>query len=219
MDDWNTLFRKASGFHGEVTSRITYLDPEAATQAMAEGYKLVTGKYPSAKVLSLMTGQWALETGNGKQMRNYNFGNKKATGSEDYQYFRCSEVIDGKELFFDPPHPSCRFASYDTPAKGAAAYVRTLKSRDHWWKGLHTGTAEGFIEGLTTRPAYFTANPATYQYVLENRADAFKPYAVKYGGSGSILTSMLLLGAVYFGWKHRARLIDEAQKTWKTWYR
>lgn len=220
MDDWNLIFQKASGFNGEQkTSTVTFLSPEQATKAMAEGYKLVTGNYPNSKVLSLMTGQWALETGNGKSMRNYNFGNKKASGGDDFQYFRCSEIIDGKEVFFEPPNAACKFASYDTPAKGAAAYVRTLKSRDHWWKGLHTGTPEGFIKGLTTQPAYFTANPDTYLYVLENRADAFKPYAIKYGGTGNVLSSLLLVSALYFGWKYRSRLSDEFQKSWKTWHR
>ena len=92
----------------EQVSVVTQLGPEEATKAMADGYHIVTGRYPSKKVLGLMVGQWALETGNGRSMRNYNFGNKKASGNDDYQYFRCSEIIDGEEFFFDPPAPECR---------------------------------------------------------------------------------------------------------------
>ena len=199
--DWKAVFAGEGVEHPSMTTQLT---PEEATKAMADGYKIVTGRKPSKEVLALMVGQWALETGNGKSMRNYNFGNKKAVGNDNYQYFRCSEVINGVEMFFDPPSPECRFASYSTPEEGAAAYVRLLKNHDNWWNGLHTKTVNGFIDGLTTPPAYFTANPSTYANALNNRMNAFFPHAEKYassGGFGSVLALGAGIGLSWLGFK------------------
>ena len=203
-NSWEERFQKASTFHGtEVISQVTPLTAEQATKAMAEGYKKVVGFKPTEKVLGLMVGQWALETGNGQSMRNFNFGNKKASGNEDFQYFRCSEVVNGVEQFYEPPHPACRFASYKSAAEGAAAFVRTLKSRKHWWDGLHTGTVEGFIKGLTTAPAYFTASPTIYANTLNNRMMSYEPYSKKYGSSviGQVFLGLVVSGGLWWAWR------------------
>lgn len=176
----------------EIANKLTPLNGDEAAKAIAAGYKKVTGKTPKKKILSLLLGQWALETGNGKYIHNYNFGNVKASSGSPYvQHFRCSEIIDGKEVFFDPPHPQTAFAAYKTAEDGAIAFINTLKRREHWWKGLNTGTPDGFIKGLITKPAYFTANPDKYKSVLIERSSKFKTEVNKYGSS-SILSNILI---------------------------
>jgi hypothetical protein len=180
----------------EVPNKLTPLTPEQAAKALADGYKLVTGHLPSKRILSLLIGQTALETGNWKSLHNYNFGNAKASGSDPfYQFFRCSEIENGVEVFYDPPHPTCKFTAHPTAAEGAAHYIRVLQKRAHWWKGLQTGTVQGFIEGLTTAPKYFTASPSLYLKVLTDRAATYSSLAKKYGSSffGT------LLGTMFFG--------------------
>ncbi|VVB55266.1 Putative peptidoglycan binding domain protein [uncultured archaeon] len=157
---------------GELPDRATPLTPTQAVQALKDGYALVTGKAPTPEILDLLVGQTALETGNWQHgIHNYNFGNKKYSGGDrNWQFFRCSEIVNGKEVFYDPPSPVCKFAAYGSAAEGAAAYIRSLQSRAHWWNGLLTGTPEGFVQGLTTAPKYFTANPTLYTKVLKERA-------------------------------------------------
>lgn len=168
--------------------KLTPLTPDQAAKALSDGYRLVTGSRPNAVILGLMLGQWALETGNGKSIHNFNYGNGKGTSNSQYvQYFRCSEIIGGVEVFFDPPAPECRFAAYKTAEDGAVAFVRLLKSRENWWKGLQSGTVDGFVKGLSTQPyAYFTANVELYRNVLRDRAAKYTDVAKKYAGSSKV---------------------------------
>lgn len=177
-----------------LADKLTPLTADEAAKALSSAYKLVTGSAPSAVILGLMLGQWALETGNGKFIHNYNYGNGKGTSNSQYvQYFRCSEIIGGVEIFFDPPAIECRFAAYKTPEDGAVAFVRLLKSRENWWKGLHTGTVDGFVKGLSTQPyAYFTANVDKYRSVLEDRAKNYTAVAKKYGRKLSTFWHVIL---------------------------
>jgi hypothetical protein len=191
---------------GELPNKLTPVTPEEAAKFMADAFKTVTGAKPSTKVLKLLLGQWALETGNGKYIHNYNFGNvKRRKADTHWQFFRCSEIINGQEVFFDPPHPACSFAAYLDGTSGAVAFIETLKRRPHWWDGLMTGTADGFVKGLTTSPAYFTANPERYKTVLVERSDKFAALAKKYGGSavGLIAAEVTLFGLI--GWWLKGR--------------
>jgi hypothetical protein len=192
-------------FAGEIPNKLTPLTPEEAAKAISDGYKQVTGSTPSKAILGLLIGQTALETGNWKSLHNFNFGNAKARSSDPhFQFFRCSEIINGQEVFFDPPSPECKFAAHLTAADGAAHYIKVLKNREHWWNGLQSGTVEGFIEGLTTAPKYFTANPTLYLSVLTDRAAKYADLAKKYSTSilGSIVGFLLLLGGGILGYRY-----------------
>lgn len=200
----------ATGPATELPPTSTPMDAASMADALAAGYKLVTGQGPTPQVLGLMLGQVALETGNfGHGVHQYNFGNKKySSGDPHWQYFRCSEIVNGKEVFYDPPSPVCKFAAYDNPAQAGAAYVHTLKSRQHWWDGLQTGTPEGFIAGLTTVPKYFTANPALYLKGVKDRMNNYSTLAIEYAkkyatvaavaGVGFGLLMLIALGLFLF---------------------
>jgi peptidoglycan hydrolase-like protein with peptidoglycan-binding domain len=189
---------------GEVPNKLTPLTAAQAAHALSDGYLLVTGKRPSAVILALLLGQSALETGNWNSIHNYNFGNKKATsGDHNWQFFRCSEIVNGVEVFYDPPAPECRFAAYGSAAEGAAAFIRLLQSRPHWWNGLQSGTVDGFIQGLTTAPKYFTADPTKYRNTLNGTVSKYTALASQYAATAAgILTSVLLafigIGAYIF---------------------
>ena len=164
-----------------LTDKLTPMAPDEAAKAISEGYKIVTGRKPTAKILGLMLAQWALETGNGKSIHHFNYGNGKATKNNGFTtYFRCSEIINGQEQFFNPPDPHCHFAAYPSAIEGAIAFVNLLKSRENWWKGLHTGTPEGFVKGLSQPFAYFTANVTLYQNVLTERFGKYFDVAKQY---------------------------------------
>lgn len=213
MGYWDTHFKKTS-FHGvEIADRITPLNAETAAIVIAEGYKEVTGRKPSKKVLALMLGQWAIETANGTRVHNFNFGNKKATDNDNYQYFRCWEVVKGKKVWYDPPSTACKFTAYSSPKEGAVAFVRLLKKRNHWWEGLHTETVEGFVKGLSTRPAYFTADPAKYAKGMKNRMVNYQQYADKYGSSptSEIIGGMIVGAGIIWAYEDYSKPKSESK--------
>jgi hypothetical protein len=162
-----------------VENKLTPLHPSEAAAALAAAYQQLTGALPSEAVLGLLIAQSALETGDWTKIHNFNFGNQKA----DVNYprivqFRCSEIVDGVEKFFDPPAPECNFRAYESAADGGLDYLRVLHSRPHWWQGLHTGDPSAFVDALATPPKYFTANPALYKSVLIERLQQFGPLAL-----------------------------------------
>jgi hypothetical protein len=204
----------------ELPDRITIVTPEEAAKFMAEGYKLVTGRYPTPQVLTLLLGQWAGETGNGKAIHNFNFGNTKRTANSQYwQQFPCGENdANGVSVMYYPPNPVCHFAAYPTGAEGAVAFIQTLKRRENWWNGLHSGSVKGFVDGLAKRPyAYFTADPGHYLKLVKDRAAKFAPLGQKYGVGGSdVGFPLFLVGAIGAGLFVRIMRARRARSTRKT---
>jgi peptidoglycan hydrolase-like protein with peptidoglycan-binding domain len=170
------------------------LQPSEAAQAINKGYQEVVGQVPSKEILGLMMGQTALETANWTKMPNYNFGGIKASSHDSYiQVFDTTEVINGVTT---PMKQT--FAAYKSAADGAAAYVKTLMSRQNWWNGLHSGTPQGFVAGLTTQPAYFTADPAGYLAGLQSRMNSYLALAEQYAVpiSSAINKIGMIVGAI-----------------------
>lgn len=161
-----------------VPNRLTPLDASEAGPVLFAAYAVLTGKQPSDAVGALLLAQSALETGNWQKIHNYNFGNIKARA--DYPQivqFRCSEVLNGVEQFFDPPDPHCNFRAYSNATDGAVDYMKVLHSQPHWWQGLHTGDPSAYVDAIATPPKYFTANPATYKRTLTALFNQFRPLA------------------------------------------
>ena len=159
-----------------VQNRLTLLDAREASRALFSAYATFTGKPPSERVGALLVAQSALETGNWQKIHNFNFGNIKAR--LDYPtrtQFRCSEVIDGVERFFDPPDPQCNFRAYATASEGALDYLKVLHGQPHWWQGLHSGDPSAFVDALATPPKYFTADPTKYKRAVTALFEQFLP--------------------------------------------
>ena len=161
-----------------VENRLTPLSLQDATRALYDAYARVTGGPPSARILALLLAQSAFETGRWQKLHNFNFGNAKA----DLSYplvtqFRCSEVEQGVEHFFDPPDPHCNFRAYTNAADGAVDHVKVLQSRPHWWNGLQTEDPSAFVDALATTPKYFTGNPAVYKRAVASLFDELRPLA------------------------------------------
>jgi len=159
-----------------VPNRLTPLDAREAARALFSAYTTFTGKPPNDRVGALLVAQSALETGNWQKIHNFNFGNIKAR--PDYPtltQFRCSEVIDGVERFFDPPDPQCNFRAYATASEGAFDYLKVLHGQPHWWQGLHSGDPSAFVDALATPPKYFTADPTKYKRAVTALFEQFLP--------------------------------------------
>ena len=159
-----------------VENRLTPLSQQEASSALVEAYVRVTGGPPTMRLLALLLAQTAFETARWQKIHNFNFGNAKADASYPLvTQFRCSEVEQGVEHFFDPPDPHCNFRAYTNAAGGAVDYIKVLQSRPHWWNGLQTEDPNAFVDALATTPKYFTGNPVVYKQAMVSLFDEFRP--------------------------------------------
>jgi hypothetical protein len=192
----------------ELPDKPTPMTGEDVTKAISSGYQQVTKTVPSPNTLNLIVSQAAFETGNfGKGIHNYNFGNKKySSGDPHFQYFRCNEVIDGVNQFFDPPDPHCKFAAYADPSQAGEAFVRLLQGRSTWWNGLQTGNPSAFASALKAG-GYFTGDESSYAAGLERYAKDYFALAEKYAIPIAIATTSstvlaLIAGGIYLGYRY-----------------
>src|SRR5262245_16412693 len=65
-----------------VAASRTPLSGTQASEAIRAAYTQVVGEPPSQGTLAILTSQWALETGQGKSMYNFNFAGIKGRGPE-----------------------------------------------------------------------------------------------------------------------------------------
>jgi hypothetical protein len=139
--------------------------------AISEAYEsTVGGEIPGGLLLCLVA-QSALETGRWAKMFCWNLGNIRGVGpTGEWTSFSASEIIDGKEVHFDPG-PNNRFAASPDLLTGAKFYVSFLCVASHpptpnryqaAVDAASRGDVHGFVAGLRAG-GYFTANPGRYQ--------------------------------------------------------
>lgn len=203
LKTWIQFHPKEGTNVGFVENRMTPLDPNTAAQALSQGFKNTTGSKPDKTTLGLLLGQVALETANFRSIHNFNFGNVRGTAPDGgWTSFTAGEIVGGKEVIL-PPGENNKFRAYPDAISGATDYIKVLRGRPNWWNGLLSKSPEGFIKGLTTYPAYFTASPSLYLSVLEQRMALYKPYADKYGATalGVAVGAALAAGAGFLAAK------------------
>lgn len=131
--------------------------------------------------LLVLLAQWALETGRGLHMHNYNLGNIKSNAtSGDWCFFACNEIIGGKVVWFEPDHPSCCFRSYPTLEAGAEDYLTILRNRfSKAWPAVLAGDPYKFVSALKNQ-GYFTANVDTYRQSVVSLFNEFWKTDLRY---------------------------------------
>lgn len=164
-----------------IEAEVKKISEGEATYALKEGWYQLYNQYPSINSLALLWAQWALETGRGKAIWNFNFGNLKRTTGDptDWTMFRCSEILNGKEVFFDPPHPQTHFRAYRTVVEGTVDYIRFLSQRKRYlkaWQEVINGDPAKFSHELKIA-GYYTANEAGYTASVVKLTSEFKSKA------------------------------------------
>lgn len=136
-------------------------------QALGFAWVSLFGCHSSPESICVLLAQWALETGRGNSMWNYNLGNVKSHQKEgDWCFFRCNEVISGKVVWFEPDHPGCCFVAYPTLQQGADAYMDKLHTRfAKAWPAVLAGNPTEFSKRLKAS-RYYTADEAKYTATL-----------------------------------------------------
>jgi hypothetical protein len=173
----------------QLSDRLTPVTPEAAIKALADAYLKVTGRKPSRAILNLLAAQSSLETGNWQIMHNFEMGNAKSKSSDPF--FQVYGTHD------DPTDPGAHYAAHKSLEEGAEHYINVLKGRPHWWAALQSAKPLTFIQGLSTPPVYFTANPVTYLDTLTKQINRYAPTVKKY--SPSIWVSLAIAALVATG--------------------
>ncbi|MEO7036080.1 MAG: glucosaminidase domain-containing protein [Polyangiaceae bacterium] len=149
---------QASNAPALVTPTRTRLDGAQAADALRAAWTNVTGEPPSQKTLSILTAQWAHETGNGGSMYNYNFGGIKGMGPSGLSVSqRTREGFGATERTITD-----RFRAYGSAEEGATDYVKLLTRRfPEATASAQSGDAVGFVSGLKQR-GYFTGDASAY---------------------------------------------------------
>lgn len=148
-----------------IQDRLTILSEGEAAYSLREAWKKIHNSYPSNATLACLWAQTALETGKFKLLHVYNWGNIKSRPDDGHYWtaYKCSEIINGKEIFFTPPHPQCNFRAYKTSTDGAEDYIKFL-TKSRYAKSL-TELKKGNVVTYTqelSKAGYFTASVSLY---------------------------------------------------------
>ncbi|MCA9642042.1 MAG: glucosaminidase domain-containing protein [Polyangiaceae bacterium] len=143
---------------GEVAAVRTRLSGEQAAEALSSAWESIHGEKPSKETLSILTAQWAHETGRGGSMYNYNFGGIKGSSPEGLSTsLRTREGWGKSEVTIRDS-----FRAYSTAEAGARDYLELLGARyGSALESAKAGDAEGFVHNLKSR-GYFTGNEQAY---------------------------------------------------------
>lgn len=148
----------------ELPDVLTHATPIEVARALRRAWMLLFGAEPSRESVCVLLAQGALETGRWRSMHCWNLGNIKSVPGDgrSWTFFRCNEIIGGKEVWFDPPHPASRFRAYDSLDEGAHDYLQLLRKRFAVaWPAVLAGDPDGFVRKLKAA-GYFTAAVEPY---------------------------------------------------------
>lgn len=132
---------------------------------------------PSEQSIAKLVAQFYLETGGGKYCWNYNLTNIKRNPKNGTftMLNRVSEVINGHEVYFYPPHIQTCFAAYDDLTSGAYAWLNLLliskrytESRKMIFDDEKTPAQFAWQLGLD---GFYTASKTHYSKLLQKLYD------------------------------------------------
>jgi Mannosyl-glycoprotein endo-beta-N-acetylglucosaminidase len=147
-----------------VLKRPTPMQPEQAAHELARAWRAVFGEPAPPGAVAVLWAQWALETGRGRWMVDFNFaGVKGKAPSGGSALCWTSEGSD------DAAHRERdRFRAYRNAQAGARDYIALLARRyPGALERARDGDAEGFVQALA-RGGYFTAEPEAYLRALSS---------------------------------------------------
>lgn len=142
----------------QVVPARTPLSGTQAADAIASAYTAVVGEPPSQGTLAILTSHWALETGQGKSMYNFNFAGIKGRGPEGM-----TAVMSTREGYgANTVRIQDGFRAYTSAQAGAKDYVALLQRK--FGSALAAARAEQperFAQELKAG-GYYTGDPTAY---------------------------------------------------------
>lgn len=142
-------------------------------QGFIEGWVQLYGQLPRKESIAVIYAQNCIETGGTAAMWNNNIGNIKFVPSSDpdqdlgKEYMMLKnvwEIVNGKRVTFQPPHPATWFRSFPTLAEGIAFHYDFLRNRPRYkaaWGAVEKGDPALFSHLLRVG-GYYTAPEEDY---------------------------------------------------------
>jgi flagellar protein FlgJ len=146
------------------------MSPQEATLYLSFAWEQVTGEPASLELISVLWAQWALETGRGRWMVDYNYAGLKGRAPDGglAHWWTWEETEKG------PRRVRAKFRSYETAEEGARDYVELLWSR--YPKAIaaaQRGDAISFVLELDDG-GFFTERPKHYVGSVASLAAEFR---------------------------------------------
>jgi hypothetical protein len=167
-----------------------YLPPQANSmpelnivKALRSAWIKVLNFEPTINSLAVLFAQITLECGpNLKYCKWYNCGNIKSLPNDGrcWTAFRCNEIINGVNQYYDPPNPICNFRAFKTPEEGFVDYIQFLAQKKNYakaWQEVINGNPATYVHQLKAA-WYFTATEESY---LKGVVSIFNQFIKKYG--------------------------------------
>src|SRR5258706_7292008 len=94
----------------------TPIAPQDLAIALWKAWRHTLASEPTRASIVLLVAHSCLETGHWRSCICWCLGNVKSREGDgrSWTFFRCSEIVGGKEIFYDPPSPVCRFRAFHT---------------------------------------------------------------------------------------------------------
>jgi len=162
----------------QLEHEITTVNPAELAGALVAAWRELFGVTPTRAAIITLMAQSAHETGRWKYVHNFNIGNVKSSldDGRDFTFFRCREKINGKDVWFDPPHPATRFRAFRTLREGVVDHLAFLKGRKRYaaaWAALEAGRPFQFAEQLKAA-GYYTDPAEVYARGMVRYFDEFE---------------------------------------------
>lgn len=149
-------------------TRTTFTRAEFA-RALLRAWRVLWSLYPTKAAAGVVWAQYALETGRGAACWNANLGNVKVTEDQaragvPYTMLPNTwEIIGGKRVVFQPPHPATWFRAFETLDEGMLHHLRFLAETRYRpaWGLVEAGDPDGFARRLRAL-GYYTAPADDY---------------------------------------------------------
>lgn len=162
------------------TVRTTYTSAQVV-KAFVEAWKRLYNQIPKKESIGVIYAQNALETGLTKAMWNNNIGNvkylAKPSDTESIEYCMLAnvwEIVKGKKVTFQPPHPATWFRSFKSLADGVEYHFKFLKNNRYKdsWAAVEKGDPASFAHLLKLK-GYYTASEADYIKLMKYHFNLF----------------------------------------------
>lgn len=136
-------------------------------KALHEAWPIAVGGDPNENAIRVLLAQSEIETGAWRACWNWNLGNvKRVRGHQWTMLGGTWEILNGKKVVFDPPHPQTHFCAFSTIEEGAKWWLKKMQSRfSKSWPAALSGDPSAFSKALKAQH-YYTASEADYTRMM-----------------------------------------------------
>lgn len=150
----------------------TSYNNEEMIKGFIKGWIKEFGTLPKKESIAVIWSQNALETGSTTSMWNNNVGNVKFVPNKNPEldngktYMMLNnvwEIINGKKIIFQPPHPATWFLAFPSLEDGVAFHLNFLRNKRYKasWIAVDEGDPVKFAHLLKVAK-YYTASESEY---------------------------------------------------------